>query len=132
MYSKNSNKSKGDIGENLAIKYLISKKFEILDRNVHLGKLAELDIIAKKDGFLHFIEVKSVYNCGQLVDKDNFPVYNITKSKLKKLSIGIRIYLQKHRYLSEDIYIDAISIIIAKSNKKAWIKFFPNILEGID
>jgi putative endonuclease len=59
MYSKDSNKSKGDLGENLAVKYLISKGFKIMDRNVHLGKLSELDIIAKKENILAVVEVKT-------------------------------------------------------------------------
>ena len=132
MYNKDSNKSKGDTGENLAVKYLISKGFKIIDRNVHLSKLSELDIIASKNSFIHIIEVKSIYSCGQIVDKHNFPVYNITKNKVKKISVGARIYLQKKNIPLENIYIDAICIIIDKYNKKAWLKFFPNILEGID
>jgi len=53
------NKNKGDIGEGIAVKYLQSKGFFVLDRN-YFKKWGELDIIAQKSGLLHFFEVKSV------------------------------------------------------------------------
>ncbi|WP_168236858.1 YraN family protein, partial [Campylobacter fetus] len=45
-------------GENMAAKYLVSQGFEILEKNFH-SKFGEIDIIAKKDDVLHFVEVKS-------------------------------------------------------------------------
>lgn len=49
----------GKIGEDSTCKYLKNKGFKILDRN-YLKKWGEIDIVSKKDGVLHFIEVKSV------------------------------------------------------------------------
>jgi len=54
---KEFNKAKGDFGEAIAVKYLRDKRFKILEtnyRNLH----GEIDIIAKKDNCIHFIEVK--------------------------------------------------------------------------
>ena len=49
----------GDIGENIACHFLKKRGFEILDRN-YSRKWGELDIVAKKDSIIHFVEVKSV------------------------------------------------------------------------
>lgn len=51
-------KAKGNIGEEIAAKYLENKRYKILERNaVYAG--AEVDIIAYKDKTYIFCEVKS-------------------------------------------------------------------------
>lgn len=52
------NKDLGDQGESVACEYLARRGFEIVDRNVKY-KTGEIDIIARRSGELHFIEVKS-------------------------------------------------------------------------
>ena len=49
----------GEIGENVAVKFLMKHGFAILDRN-YTKKWGEIDIVAEKDSKLHFVEVKSV------------------------------------------------------------------------
>ena len=55
------NTAKGQSGEEQACRYLNRHGFEILDRNARLGR-GELDIVAKKDGLLLFVEVKTHQN----------------------------------------------------------------------
>ncbi len=52
-----TNREKGNIGESLAADYLQDKGYVILHRNWRRGHW-ELDLIAEKEGLLHFIEVK--------------------------------------------------------------------------
>ena len=125
-------KDKGSLGERLAIKFLLSKGFEIIDQNVRLGKLSELDIIASKDRVLHIIEVKTVYKCGKLGDNLEFPIYNITPRKVQHLKKGALIYVQKEKLENMDITIDAIGCIVDNCHRKSYIRFYPNILEGLD
>lgn len=54
---KNNNIKTGSKGEEEAIKYLIKGKYKILERNFKT-KVGEIDIIAEKDGYIVFIEVK--------------------------------------------------------------------------
>lgn len=49
----------GRIGEELAVDYLIDKGYSILAMNWNLHHGCELDIIAKKDECIHFVEVKT-------------------------------------------------------------------------
>ena len=48
----------GKIGEDLAVEYLRSKGYEILERNF-LCKQGEIDIIALDKNYLVFIEIKA-------------------------------------------------------------------------
>ena len=125
-------KNKGDLGERLAVKFLISKGFEIIDQNIRLGKFSELDIVAMKDRVLHIIEVKTVYKCGKPGDNLEFPIYNITPRKMAHLKLGGQLYVQKLKFNNIDITIDAIGCIVDNCHKKSWIRFYPNILEGLD
>ena len=60
MVSKKvKNKEIGDLGESIAAKHLKNKGFLILERN-YWRKWGEIDIVAKKDNIIHFIEVKTV------------------------------------------------------------------------
>lgn len=51
-------KKTGQAGEDLACKYLQKQGYEIITRN-YRTEAGEIDIIAQKDGFLSFIEVKT-------------------------------------------------------------------------
>lgn len=48
----------GEIGENIATRYLVRNDFKIIKKNFKT-KLGEIDIICKKGDIIHFIEVKT-------------------------------------------------------------------------
>lgn len=50
-------RSLGDDYERIAVLYLQSVGYQIIEQNFRC-KLGEIDIIAKKDGYLRFVEVK--------------------------------------------------------------------------
>ncbi len=52
------NKELGDRGEEIACDFLTERGFRILERNFS-GAGGEVDIVAEKDGEIHFIEVKT-------------------------------------------------------------------------
>ena len=54
---KKQNRAKGDEGEEMATGYLMEKGYEIVERNFQT-RFGEIDIIARKDGILVFVEVK--------------------------------------------------------------------------
>ncbi len=51
-------KNLGKEGEDFAVKYLLSKGYEIIERNWRYSRL-EVDIIARKDNKIVFFEVKT-------------------------------------------------------------------------
>jgi len=102
----------GKFYEQKALNFLKTNHFEIIETNYFAKKLGEIDIIAKKEGVLHFVEVKS----GNSFE----PAYNITPSKLKKIINSSYLYM-KHKNLDVPFCIDAI---IIKNNS---VEFLENI-----
>ncbi len=60
--AKTEKRKTGDLGEEIAVMFLMKQGFSIVERN-YLRKWGEIDIVAKKDGTLYFVEVKTV-SCG--------------------------------------------------------------------
>ena len=93
----------GDKSETQATSFLERNGFVILERNFFAKKLGEIDIIAKRENELHFIEVKS----GKSNTFD--PVYNVTPAKLRKV-INSAHYYMKTKHLDICFSIDALII----------------------
>jgi putative endonuclease len=86
----------GDIGENIACRFLMKRGFEIIEQNYN-KKWGEIDIISKKGEKLHFIEVKSVSRDSLKYvspETDSYrPEDNLHPWKLERLSRVIQTYL---------------------------------------
>ena len=80
----------GNFGEDAAVKYLKKKSYIILERNfnIHGG---EIDIIAKKDGFIVFVEVKTRSN-----DDYGGGLEAVNYTKQQRMTKAAQIYLMKH------------------------------------
>ena len=81
-----SARAKGNVAESAAANFLTENGFEIVHRN-YCCKGGEIDIIAKKDEVVHFVEVKS--------GKNFEPSYAVTPKKLERITHCIEIYLQR-------------------------------------
>lgn len=92
---------KGFEAEDKAVRFLENAGFFVIERNF-LVKFGEIDIIAQKEGILHFIEVKSAPSYEVAVN-------NITASKLSKVIKTAQFYLKKHNR-RDDYVIDAIIV----------------------
>lgn len=120
----------GEFCETLACEYLIRESFKIVDRNYY-QKIGEIDIIARKDKIIHFIEVKAV-SC-ETLEKIDFlsikPENNFTYHKSIKFKKIIEYYLMSKDISRETaIQVDLITVYVSKLNKKAKIVPFWNIL----
>ncbi|KAA6225213.1 MULTISPECIES: YraN family protein [unclassified Campylobacter] len=102
----------GILGENKACAFLKKNDFEIITRNFH-SKYGEIDIIAKKNEILHFIEVK-------FTKKDYEVWQRVDKSKYDKILKTIDYYMIKHNF-NKEFQLDLICI---KNDK---IEFYENI-----
>ena len=87
-------KQLGNQGEEMAIKYLKNKGYKILDRNFRYKGYGELDIVAKKEEDIVFVEVKT--RLGANNDSPYNPEDNITYFKQKQLIKLAKIYLAKN------------------------------------
>ena len=122
----------GEIGENIAVKFLMKQGFAVLDRN-YTKKWGEIDIIAKKDQKIYFIEVKSVSRDLSKVSQETLDAYkpedNMHPWKLKRMSRTIQTYLLSHKqYDDYEWQVDLITVFLDIINKKAKIKRIEDII----
>ncbi len=92
----------GNEAEDLATRFLQEAGYRIVERNYYARKLGEIDIVAMKEGVLHFVEVKSAA-------RDFDPVYNLTPTKLRRVINSAHYYLKEKR-LDLPFCIDALII----------------------
>jgi putative endonuclease len=118
----------GDIGENIACHFLEKKGFEIIGRN-YTKKWGEIDIIARKSGLVHFVEVKSVSSkVSGVTSRDHYrPEDNIHPWKLKRLSRAIQTYLLEKDIMG-DWQFDVITVKIDEESRKARVEILGNIV----
>lgn len=100
----------GSEGEQVACRYLAERGFEVLERNWRHGK-HELDIIARQDQALVFVEVKT-----RSSDRHGQPEEAVKKGKRGKLIKAANAYIQASG--SELVVrFDIVSVILHPSGK---------------
>ena len=104
-------RTKGNAAEEQGTRWLEQQGFTILDRN-WIAKGGELDIIARKAGVIHFVEVKS----GTGFEA----VYNLTPAKLSRVIRTAQNYL-KAKKLDLPFSIDAMIV------QEGEVEFLENI-----
>ena len=123
-------KKVGEVGENLAVEYLKKNGYKILDRNYVLRfsgapQSAEIDIIAKRDNVISFIEVKTI------VAKEGSswpPEEKVNFQKQRKIMRAAETWLSKHRIAFDSaMQLDIIAVTIDRETQKASIRYLPNV-----
>lgn len=131
MGSKTEKQKVGQIGENIACRFLMKRGFNIIERN-YWKKWGEIDIISEKEGILRFIEVKTVSreNLDNVTHEtdDYRPEDNIHPWKLKRLSRTIQTYLLEKSDDDTDWQFDIIAIYLDMVSKKAKVQFLEDIV----
>lgn len=85
----------GESGEQHVAKFLKDNKYKILDKNWKTQK-CEIDLVAKKDDCIYFVEVKYRSNENQGSGFDY-----ITNGKLKQMTYAAESWLQIHDWQGE-------------------------------
>ena len=86
------NREWGEKAEAIAADYLLSDGYTIRERRWRIGKTIEIDLIAEKDGWMIFIEVKARKGDRQEA------VEAVDKRKRIKMVRGADIYLKAERF----------------------------------
>lgn len=128
--TKTSKRRTGDIGENVACRFLEGKKFKILERN-YLKKWGEIDIVSEKEKQIHFIEVKTIsqnLNTPNVKDNEYRAEENVHLWKLKRLSRAIESYLEENN-IPDDVEwtLDLVVVYLDLEGKKAKVDYLENI-----
>lgn len=117
----------GDMGEKIACKFLKNKGYSILKTN-YQKRIGEMDIIAKSDKTLHFIEVKTRTNYSN--EKFGLPQEAVNFYKQKKLVKTALFYLAENKYSDNANWqIDVIAITIDTEKKTARISHIENAVD---
>lgn len=94
----------GDAGEDFAAKTLESLGYEILERKFRTRR-GEIDLIAAKDGVIHFIEVKT-----RTGDDYGYPAEAVTIEKQTHIRRVADTYLANRRMLWRSVSIDVVEV----------------------
>jgi len=105
-----SNAEIGQLGENIAAKYLKRHGYKIIDRNFRSRRWGEIDIVATKDDTLVFVEVKA-----RVGTKYGQPVEAVTPFKLRALKRAGQYYKLENPDLPDALRIDVVSIVLDKA-----------------
>ncbi len=122
----------GEIGENIAVKFLMKHNFFILDRN-YTKKWGEIDIVAEKNDKIYFVEVKSV-SCETLngITKETLDQYkpedNMHPWKLKRLARTIQTYIFSKKLDEKAWQVDLLVVFLSLKDKNAKIKVVSDII----
>ena len=119
-------KISGKTGEDIAAGYLKRRGYRILDRNfflraAHGPKIAEVDIVTKKDGIFSFVEVKTLRT---QVGWNFMPQDKVNAQKLWKISKAAELWLLKSRIpLNVKWQIDVIAVEFLPDERPNFIKW---------
>lgn len=115
-------KALGRLAEEIAVEFLKKQNYQILERNWKLKNFGEVDIIAQKNNFLNFIEVKALK---QESGSENFlPEDHFNQKKFLKISKLAHFYANQKNF---DNYI--ISLVAIAFEPKLKINYYENILK---
>ena len=97
-------KSLGNHGEDFAAALLEDMNYDIMERNFRT-RFGEIDIIARKDGVLHFIEVKT-----RMQKKFGYPAESVTAEKQRRIRRVAEMYMSQRRLEWEELSFDVMEV----------------------
>lgn len=126
------NKETGQLGEDIACRFLMKHGFEVVERN-YWKKWGEIDIVAKKEDKLHFVEVKSVsreINPEVPYKEDSFrPEDNLHPWKLQRLSRVTQTYLLEKDVSDETPWqFDVITVYLDMKRRMSKVYLLENVI----
>jgi putative endonuclease len=99
-------REKGSAAEIIAADYLRKNGYEILDQNWY-NQHHELDIVARKNGLVAIVEVKSLAS-----NYMREPYQSVNRNKQRLIISATNAYIRKHN-INDDVRFDIISIIMS-------------------
>ncbi len=97
--------SLGDRGEMAACEFLRSEGYQVLEKN-YKCKLGEIDLIARRDGRLAFIEIKT-----RTSDRFGMPQEAVDLKKQKKILNLAQWYLKEKKIEKTPIAFDVVAVL---------------------
>jgi len=111
----------GDRGERIAADYLKKQGYQIRGRNFRCRE-GEIDIIAEKDEFLIFIEVRTRRSSSMVT-----PEESVTPYKLARVIAAAQRYIESHQDLPPSWRIDVVAVELKRRGKPSRIELIENV-----
>jgi len=108
----------GKVGETKAIEFLVDRQFEIIATNWLYGH-KELDIVARKEGLIHVVEVKT-----RATAYFEEPKEAVKRRQQKNIVEAADAFMVRHK-LFEEVQFDIISIVIEPFTGKVELEYIP-------
>lgn len=115
---KTANRQTGYFGENLAVAALEKKGYQILETNFS-NRYGEIDIIAKQNDILVFVEVKAKKGLDY-----GLPEEMVGRYKLKKVQNMATMYMKGK---SMPCRIDVVAIVLSEDNEVLRLTHYENV-----
>ena len=112
----------GALGEKIAAEYLTSLGYMIRERNFR-SREGEIDIIAEKDDFLVFIEVRTRTSTSY-----GTPEESVTAKKKERLIALAEAYIEDRDDLPSSWRIDVVAIELGPKRKVARLEIIENAI----
>ena len=119
-----SNKTLGDIGEEVAADSLRAKGYRILARNWRTSA-GEIDIISEQNDVIVFVEVKT-----RTSDLYGTPQDAITQNKRRRIIRSSLVYLTEKDLLDRDWRVDMVAILCGRNWVVTNVEHYENVIEG--
>ena len=114
----------GQVGEAAAVQFLKKRGYRILGTNVRTI-FGEIDIVARKDGFTIFVEVRS-----RSTSSLGPPYLSIDKTKERHIIKNALAYLKWHKGTVESCWrIDIVSVKLDRNFRVENVELFENAVE---
>lgn len=129
MGIKSRNKEIGNLGEDIACRFLMKRGFKLITRN-YLRKYGEIDIVVEKETKIHFVEVKTVSRSYVSHETwgDHRPEENVHHNKIQRMRRVIQVYLSEQVSPETEWFFDIVTVLLDREAKKAKVSFMENII----
>lgn len=101
-------RQKGTAAEDAAVTYLRSAGYTILERNWRC-RSGEIDIVARLEGSLVFVEVRSR---SEMLQKQGTPEESVTGRKIHQVRSTAEVYLYGKGQSEQNVSFDVISVLL--------------------
>ncbi len=118
----------GDLGEEIAVRFLVKHGYIIVARN-YWKPFGELDIVAKKGSRIHFIEVKTVSRrtSGWNAQDSYRPEEQVHQKKLQRIGRTIEVYLAEF-HVEQEWKFHVITVLLDRESKKARVRMLCDLV----
>ncbi len=115
---------RGRLGEDAAASWLKQQGYKVVERNVNLLPYGELDIVAEKEGCIHFFEVRTAKR-GSPVS----PLESLSASKLRKLFKAVEVFRMRRNLQQKEYTVNLLAVEV-EGEEAVSIEMVSHILEG--